>query len=170
MIWFLLVVVAIVIAGVLCWNDKISDLGFLMTFFFSLSVSLIITVLIGEFLSDNHLIYEKENEWDIVALQDDLIIQGRTYFLRSGYIETDLNYYYLYKTSNGMKVGHIPATECYINYSGGNPHIEKYKSKWDNDSYLWITLPSGAFNFIPSYYKIYIPEGSIAEDYNINLS
>lgn len=170
MIWFLLAVVAIIIAGVLCWNDKISGLGFLMMVFGSLSAPLIITVSIGEFLSNNHLIYEKESEWDIVALQDDLTIQGRTYFLRRGYIETDLSYYYLYKTSNGMKVGHIPAAECYINYSGGTPHIEKYKSKWDNDSYLWITLPSGAFSFTPSYYKIYVPEGSIAEDYDINLS
>lgn len=169
MIWFLIAGVIVIVTGVLCWKNKISNLAFFIGLLFSSSVALVVTVLIGELLLDEHLVYEKESEWDIVALQDSLMVQDRTYFLGRGYIETDLNYYYVYNTANGMKVGHIPATECYINYSDDNAHIEKCKPKWDNNKYLWITFSPDSFRFISSYYKIYIPEGSIAQDYNVNL-
>lgn len=111
---------------------------------------------------------EYYTSWNITAMQDNLNTHGR-FYLRSGYIETDLCYYYFYPTKEGLKHGYVPANKTYLNYTDGTPHIERYSRKWNK---TWIEF----FTFVEAqcydeniYYKAYIPEGTVEQSFNIDL-
>ena len=130
---------------------------------------------VGSFLTGGVLYHFKGNteeystSWNITAMQDNLNTHGKFYF-RRGYIETELYYYYVYSTKNGLKSGYIPANKTYLNYTTDKPHIERYTRRWNKSWIKWFTcVDAQEYAGNDVYYKAYVPEGSVEQNFNIDL-
>ena len=108
--------------------------------------------------------YNLEENIKIIALQDTSAIHGRKFIL-SGYIDEEMYYNYMADLgNNSYKMDRIKADDTTIRYSD-NPHIETYVSDGfkNEKDYAWC-LPIDY-----RYSVIYIPEGSIINEYEIDL-
>lgn len=108
----------------------------------------------------------------IYALQDNITTSGSIsggIFYTTGYIDSDLSYFYLTSTDSGLKSEHIPADTTYIKTSD-NPRLE---ITYTNYEFSWI----GKILFFPldgnytafQNYTLYIPEDSITNSISIDL-
>lgn len=167
MIWFILVVIFSI------WFIKFlhdDGCGFVGGFFFWLSMTFLVFLLsvamIG-FCSSVAVIFpqtcEKTNTEHIIALNDSTGVNGRAGFLGSGYVEDELYYYYMTDTKEGFQAKKIKAEDTYVRYSD-EAIVETYTATNFKNKLLWlIALP------IKSFHIVYIPEGSIIENYQIDL-
>lgn len=95
----------------------------------------------------------------IIALNDNYITSGR-FYLRSGYINEDLYYQYLVKQSGGGYVtDKVKASNATLYYTDWN-----YRVEWYTRSKKWLY-----FEYKETFVKIYIPEGSISDNYSVDL-
>ena len=167
MIWFILVVIFSI------WFIKFlhdDDCSFVGGFFFWLSTTFLVflfsVAMIG-FCSSVAVIFpqtcEKSSTEHIIALNDSTGVNGRAGFLGSGYVEDELYYYYMTDTKEGFQAKKIKAEDTYVRYSD-EPIVETYTATNFKNKLLWlIALP------IKSFHIVYIPEGSIIENYQIDL-
>jgi hypothetical protein len=96
----------------------------------------------------------------IVALNDSNMISGKLY-LRSGYINEDLYYQYLVKlSSGGFITNKVHASNATLFYDDSNYRVEWYTKK---KSWLY-------FQREEKYVKIYIPRGSVTNDFSVDLN
>ena len=82
-------------------------------------------------------------------------------YLRRGYFEEDLYYQYMVQLNNGGFVANkVNSSNATLYYAEDDFRVEWYiqKKKW-----LYWEIER-------TYNKIYIPEGSIADDYSVDLS
>ena len=167
MIWFILVVIFSI------WFIKFlhdDGCGFVGGFFFWLFMTFLVFIfsvaMIG-FCSSVSVIFpqtcEKSSMERIIALNDSTGVNGRAGFLGSGYVEDELYYYYMTDTKEGFQAKKIKAEDTYVRYSD-EPIVETYTATNFKNKLLWlIALP------IKSSHIVYIPEGSIIENYRIDL-
>lgn len=108
----------------------------------------------------------------IYALQDNITTSGSIsggIFYTTGYIDSELSYFYLTSTDSGLKSEHIPADLTYIKTSD-TPRLE---ITYSNCELSWI----GKILFFPlninytafQNYTLYIPEDSITNSILIDL-
>lgn len=117
------------------------------------SILLLITVFIGFYLPDNEYNFIESENKSLIALQDNIYLQRRN---------SDLKYVYMYKDNDGYKIDTISATDATIFYDK-EPRIVKQTGEFKN-WYSWIlAIPMKTKNYI------YVPKGSIQEEYDINL-
>lgn len=141
-------------------NLDYAGIGFLIGLVALVLVFILITT-VSETLPNDVKIYEEE-EVPIVALEDNFNLNGH-FFLASGIIAEDAYYYYMTKTEEGYKIQKIIASTP-IEISD-NPRIVKYTPVGFTEWYYYIfSAPTG------TYYKIYIPEGTIKFAFNIDLN
>lgn len=166
MIWIGILVISMITLAVGLHKDECGIFG---VFIWSLAlvVGLILVfatmVLSSLFISKSSYIYEKTDTEEIVALQDSTGANGGLWFLGSCYVDNDLYYYYMTYTENGYKASKINAESTYVKYSD-EAYIENYSSiDFKNKICYLFTIP------LDSYYIAYIPEGSIIENYRIDL-
>ena len=100
----------------------------------------------------------------LIALKDNSDIVG-TKYLFSGTIKEAQYYYYIEETEFGYKQNKIQASSAYIKYDNESPRIETYVNKYKN---LIVRFFCGNTS-INETVVIYIPEGSIVENYEIDL-
>lgn len=167
MIWFILVVIFSF------WFIKFlhdDDCSFVVGFFFWLFMTFLVFIfsiaMIG-FCSSVAVIFpqtcEKSSTEHIIALNDSTGVNGRSGFLGSGYVEDELYYYYMTDTKEGFQAKKIKAEDTYVRYSD-EQIVETYTATNFKNKLLWlIALP------IKSFHIVYIPEGSIIENYRIDL-
>ena len=96
----------------------------------------------------------------IVSLNDSNMVQGKTY-LRKGYVNEYLYYQYMVALNGGgYKANKVKSNDTTIYYDTNNYRVEwcEKRRKW-----LW-------FYETQKYNKIYIPDGSIINDFNIDLN
>lgn len=167
MIWFILVVIFSI------WFIKFlhdDGYGFVGGFFFCLFMTFLVFLLsvamIG-FCSSVAVIFpqtcEKTSTEYIIDLNDSTGVNGRAGFLGSGYVEDELYYYYMTDTKEGFQAKKIKADDTYVRYSN-EPIVETYTATNFKNKFLWlIAFP------INSFHIVYIPEGSIIENYRIDL-
>lgn len=99
----------------------------------------------------------------IIALKDGKGMTGR-FFLYSGYVKENLYYYYACETEKGYKVEKVSAENSYIVYTEETPRIEKYEAQSFKEPSSWIyAIPLYKYNVL------YVPDGTITTEYNINL-
>lgn len=134
----------------------------------SLLICFLIALLGGAlFSSESNKGIHSDNTTALIALQDGNLLEGRSFFLGSGYVDEELKYTYMYlEEGKGYTVEQVNADWCYINYivEGEQPYIREIIYEFDNDFLN--------FMFIAPYsteYYIYIPEGSITQEYRIDL-
>lgn len=113
-------------------------------------------------LSDQ-ILYEKDIEVPLEALADNAAAGGH-FYLGSGYSKEDLKYYYCFETGNGKKIESVSSDEALIVYSNETPRIERYSARGFRT--FW-----GYIFHIPctEYYKIYVPEGTIQNQFVIDM-
>ena len=95
----------------------------------------------------------------IVALNDNNLATGRFYIHR-GYIDQGLWYQYIVKVNDGGFVANkVSSKDTTLYYSDDDYRVEWYTRK---RHWLW-------FNEKENYHKIFIPQGSITDDYSVDL-
>lgn len=108
----------------------------------------------------------------IYTLQDNITTTGSIsggIFYTTGYIDSELSYFYLTSTDSGLKSEHIPADTTYIKISD-NPRLEitytNYELSWIGKILFFpINTSDTAFQ----NYTLYIPEESITNSISIDL-
>lgn len=151
-------------------GDDLGDIIFYscMSGVLALLICFLISLLGGAiFSSESNKGIHSDNTTALIALQDGNILEGRSFFLGSGYVDEELKYTYMYmEEGKGYTVNQLNADWCYINYiaEGEQPYIREVVYDFDN----------GFLNFMfiapyPTEYYIYIPEGSITQEYRIDL-
>lgn len=193
MIWIISVVVALVVGIILIVKTKFFD----SNPFAVIECVLLAAFMI--FLSnllrmpdyfENKTIIET-NVQEIVALQDTAQANGK-YFLGTGTYQEEMYYFYYVETENGYVFNKLsPEREnVYIKYIQGedSPRIEqaceysirmvKVEPSFWWDTLSWIRLKDYSVGdiykkqptlFSSPTYTIYVPEGSIVEEYDIDL-
>ena len=169
MIWFIIGLIGAVVAIVCIWCDEWNDLGekigysigaLFMSFVLSTLVLLLASVIIS---CNTEIEYNKASDTKIVALKDNQNVNG-SFYIMGGYVDKDLYYYYATETELGYKTEKISAENAYIKYTDGETHIERYSGKFANESTnLW------AFPMCKDRYIIYCPEGTVTNEFNVDL-
>lgn len=167
MIWFVLVVIFSIWFIKFLHDDDCSFVGGFFFWLFMTFLVFIFSIAMISFCSSVAVIfpqtYEKSSTEHIIALNDSTGVNGRAGFLGSGYVEDELYYYYMTDTKEGFQTKKIKAEDTYVRYSD-EPIVETYTATNFKNKLLWlIALP------INSYHIVYIPEGSIIENYRIDL-
>lgn len=111
---------------------------------------------------------------EITALTDNNELNGHA-FLGTGSINTNTYYYYYAKSNEGVKMQKLNANSCTIIESTETPHIDTVimdvaANKKDTLTYKLLANPLISLKSLSSkFYKIYIPEDSLTEDFLIDI-
>lgn len=168
LIFWIIICAALVIGfavyGVACDGIGFGLLSGLLGFFIGFLVAFCGSMIVGCVMStDANTEYMLENSQALVALKDNNTISGR-FFLGSGSINSTQYYYYAAENERGIKVDKVATSKCYIQYANSDYRIEWYepvfKDKWRN----WF-----AVQMKDQYCIVYIPDGSITEEFSVDL-
>ena len=109
--------------------------------------------------------YIKTNTVDIIALNDSQNMQGSS-FIGSGYVDEELKYYVMQDTNLGYSVIKIDSDNAYIKEDKDQkPHIEIQTEEIENPILrYWFNFNCGGTRYI-----IYVPNGTIVQNYKIDL-
>lgn len=145
-------------------NNEKSDKYYILSLMFCvLLVGLFIFFMIGlDKCEKTPWIREKEPYVveHIVGLADNNLTNGR-FYMRRGYIEDKLYYQYMVELGNGGFIANkVNSADATLFYDTSNYRVEWYKK---TRSWLY-------FRDEKICHKIYIPEGSITDDYMIDLN
>ena len=108
--------------------------------------------------------YDKEPWYSekIVTLNDNNLInkRGASRYSRLSYINEELYYQYMEELKNGgYQVDKVEASITTVYYDNDNPRVDWYKRRKK-----WLFFENSE-----PFYKMYVPEGSIIEEFNIDL-
>lgn len=132
MILYIVIAVAIVVVCVWAIATKKSYAKATCAAFVSLFGGMLIFwgVCVGSTgIGDEKLIWEKENESEIVAFDE----SSFRYLM----MDND-NCYYLTKVENGYGVNTVDAKSVTVKYTNGTPHVETYKAVGFTEKWYWI--------------------------------
>ncbi len=169
MIWFIIgfVVAIAIIIKIFCnewndWGDKIggSILTLICTFLVSVAVLLAASIFVN---CCAEIEYNVASDTKIIALKDNQNVNG-SFYIMGGYIDEDLYYYYAVETEFGYKTEKMRAYNVYIKYTDGEAHIERHRGEFTNDIANLFGFP-----MCDDIYIIYCPEGTITNEFNVDL-
>lgn len=105
----------------------------------------------------------------LISISDQSTVEGRKYFLGSGWVNEEMTFFSYYQDNEGYKVHKSNAKNSIVRYTDGEPKIETHyklpmKQKWY--MYFGFDLSCGCNNEKHIYY---VPEGSIQSNYNLDL-
>lgn len=107
-----------------------------------------------------------KEEYELHAIVDNSEITG-DFFLGCGSIGEDKYYSYIIETERGKTVETLKIEECndiYFKDTVETPMLKYYESEFEKDWWYWFAFPTE-----DNYWVFHIPEGSIIEDYEIDL-
>lgn len=123
--------------------------------------SIFLSSMIGFCLPKQIVIKEEK----IISLSDNTSVEGIKY-LFGGYIDEKYIYRYVIETDNGKQIKELDNNEnVYIKYDNSNPRIVSEYSEFKSDWYCIF-----AINLSTPKKTIHVPEGTITEKYEINLT
>ena len=173
MFWAILLIIGIIIA--IGWTIKDSiDYGF----FNWAGVAILVLVLIfGAFLAimgiglSNEILSTSAatelrmcKEYQLQALNDNVRVGGQ-FYLGTGTFSDEPKYYVMIKSDTGYKMETYKINEATLIYTQTEPRIEQYELYFTNP---WVRFFCGDTS-VNDYYKIYVPEGSILNTYQVDL-
>ena len=95
----------------------------------------------------------------IVALNDNNLLSGH-YYIHRGYVNQDLWYQYMVQLNDGGFVANkLSSKDTTLYYSNSNYRVEWYTRK---RHWLWLSQEE-------NYHKIFIPHGSVSDEYSVDL-
>ena len=101
----------------------------------------------------------------LYAFEDDASIEGH-FFLGSGRVDGEMKYYYIYETDDGgYKMDSIDTSNAVLYY------IDDDNCRIEYDNFVYSNPVHYFFGIGPleTTYKIYIPKGSIINNYQVDL-
>ena len=101
---------------------------------------------------------------EIYALADGNLVEGHSSFLGNGHIDEELKYTFVKKDDFGYTVKQVDADTCYIKYTNSTPKAVPIEEHYNGFIKFWT-----GDNVAKTGYIFYLPEGSIIEQYNIDL-
>jgi|SRR5690625_613526 len=108
--------------------------------------------------------YVKQSEDEIEALSNTHEYEG-SFFLGSGSIDGNHEYYYMVEEEKGVNIKSVNAGKTYVKEDNNKkPKIEHMSSEFTNSIVRKLFI-----NGLSSEYIIHIPENSIKYDFNIEL-
>lgn len=108
-------------------------------------------------------VYTLQSSSQITALKDNQNLYGHS-FLGTGSVNSEMRYYYAVDTAQGYTVRDVKVSDSYLLFDDDNPRIESYQArKFKNKLHYIYAYPYGHF------YKIYIPNGSLSSEYEVDL-
>ena len=171
MIWFIIFgVIGIVIATIITVSEGDGFFEWLSLSVVAIIAGALVAVLIGIGVSTiasacgaaTELV--RTDAVEIQALKDNSQISGR-FFLGSGRVDEEMHYFYIEETSHGKHMDNVPAKYTHVIESNNErPRVEKYIERYRNVALRWLTV-----TFFEPLYKIYVPEGSITTEFNVDL-
>lgn len=138
-------------------------------------VGLFVSFIISMFLIASCPTVEESYSFRIKSLQDNLVTKGEFHgghFSTRGYIDGEMKYFFMRSAGYGDKMGHIPANKTYVKYDNDvYPHVEVYKNVPDMPAWIeWLVKDINEQNYVEvDRYILVVPEGSIANEYTIDL-
>lgn len=112
-------------------------------------------------------------QFNINAMQDNLVNEGTFVRRGRGHIDGELSYFYSRTLSHGEKIEHIPASKTYIRYSDTErPHVEVHERCIDIPDWMYkVFFLKTMNNKTLDYYVIVVPEGTITNtgQYEIDM-
>ncbi len=172
--WGLIIclIVAIVIAIVVAYEECYGfELGFtlVLTFLFGLLAFLIWFLIGAVSLTGAEPVSQtiaEDQAIEIYSLTDGNLAEGYTgSFLGRGYIDEELKYAFVKKDKLGYAIEQVEADECYVKYTKDTPKAVPIIYHYGG----WLKFWCGVTESESSSYVFYLPEGSIIEQYNIDL-
>lgn len=169
MIWLIIgVLVCVGVIVCICcddWNGWVEKILLsVLTVIVSIAITLVV-LLVSSCIASccAEIEYNVVSDTKIIALKDNQDISG-SFYIMGGYIDEDLYYYYATETEFGYKTEKIKADNVYIKYTDGETHIERYQGEFVNDgAYFWGACTCN------DRYIIYCPEGTVTNDFNVDL-
>ena len=145
------------------WFEGVVLFGFIIIIIIGFIVQLF------AYNSDKLTHYEQESQWNIYAFSDNVTVGGRIYFL-SARVEGNLYYYYLANSSHGQMVYKIGSSNTYLNYIPENEtcYIQKYERVFNDTFWNKFFIPR-ILSLTDCYYVAYIPEGSVSNEFQVDL-
>lgn len=147
------------------YKDELSDyaMGVFMSVifgFFGLLLGFGISVGVGAALPKEYVL---DKQMELVAIQDTSGIQGR-FFLGAGTIESKFYYVFYQRERNGIRFGNVPAENAVVYEENRDDGLIKEYDK---------RFMAGWHDFFGATwgerYDIFIPEGSILHEFNLDL-
>lgn len=170
MIWFIIGFIVFIIYTIWSVRNGYDSFDYIIApilfFVGSVLISFLITFGVSNIMSystEATATYEKTANIEITALKDNQNINSN-FYLMGGYVEEDLYYYYAKETELGYTTEKVKASECYIKHTDEKPYIEKYEGDFAKDWYYIFGFPT-----YDNRYIIYVPEGTVTSEYNIDL-
>ena len=102
---------------------------------------------------------------EIYSLADGNLTEGRHSFLGSGYIDEELQYTFVVKDELGYTVEQVKAKNCYVKYTQEDPYALPLYKKYGAFAKFWL----GDDTASTDGYIFYLPEGTIIQEYDIDL-
>lgn len=175
MIWFgisIIIFVYFVVRGIkskLHWRDLsfCMFIGLFPCIFLSFAFSGICSG-ITDNITQPELKHSISFEKRIYAIQDNSSIEGQIKgngFVKRVHIDEVEYYHYISDGVSGKKTEKVPVNSSYLIETGDDFHIEVWTTSYKHQWIRLFTLRDS----IKTYYKIYVPYGTITTDYNIDL-
>lgn len=144
------------------WGEKIgsSVLVLITSAMLSVLVWLFASLIISAFAETDYYV---ASDTKIIALKDNQNING-SFYIMGGYVDEDLYYYYAAETELGYKTEKVSAENSYIKYTDDAAHIETYRAEFTNDYVNFFAFPMHDNRYI-----IYCPEGTVTNEFDIDL-
>ena len=168
MLWFIIPIIAVIGFVIHEYRDELLGPGEIFLFssliFIISIVGSVLLCVISSVIADDcaDKTYSITEDIDIYAMQDNLATEG-DFFLGSGHVDGELKYFYVVKDEFGYTVTNVNADDAYIQYSTERCHLEKHTYTFDNWFVRSIAVPCS------DRYIFYVPEGSIINDYAVDL-
>ena len=168
MLWFIIGIIIVTVVVIRMIFDVYCDLGEILSYGFLM----LIAAMSGAFMltAFSGMIADAcaDKTWSVVedveihALQDNVTTEGN-FFLGSGHIDKELKYFYVEETDLGYTVSNVDADDAYIRYTNDRCRLERQTYEFNNPWVYLVAIPLG------ERYVFYIPEGSIINNYSVDL-
>ena len=169
MIWFIIGFIVFIVMTIKLFCDDWYSLGEkLLDSLFILLASFLTSLIVciaasGITTACAEVDYKVISDTKIVALKDNQNVSG-SFYIMGGYVDEDLYYYYAKETEFGYKTEKIKASDAYIKYTDDEAHIETHQGEFTSGvAYLF------GFPMNESRYVIYCPEGTITNEFSVDL-
>ena len=154
-------------------DELICKIIFAGIFLMSIGAFMVVTCKSVSYTGNIKMSEKIESTQKIVNLKDNRDTKGH-FFIGTGYVGTEAYYYYYYQTKSGsFKADKIRTDKCEVFYTKDTPHIDTIVQVPDEEqSKNWLTLSwmlSIRTSFSSDKYKIYVPEGTITDDFSIDM-
>ena len=172
------VIIAFLLAAYIVLNveldidELICKIIFAGIFLMSIGAFMVVTYISVSYTSSIKMSEKVESSQTIVNLKDNRDAKGH-FFIGIGYVGTETYYYYYYQTKSGsFKADKIRTDKCEVFYTKDTPHIDTIIQIPDEEQTKnWLTL-SWLLSLQTSSnerHKIYVPEGTITDDFSIDM-